>query len=79
MNLSISFIFHTKVFTMRINFVVAALLFPLPSNICGSNEDKNSKNLTNIDVSDEQDIEHDDKTSGPVVNREAAVLTDDIF
>ena len=62
--------------------MLAALLFLLPSNICGSKEIKNSKieteNLPNIDVSD---AEHDDKTSGPAVKtvdrREAAVLTYD--
>ena len=62
--------------------MLAALLFLLPSSICGSEEIKNSKieteNLPDIDVSD---AEHDDKTSGPAVKtverREAGVLTDD--
>ena len=65
--------------------MLAALLFLLPSNICGSKEIKNSKieteNLPNIDVSDGLNMEHDDKTSGPAVKtvdrREAAVLTYD--
>ena len=69
---------------MRIKLVLAALLFLLPSNICGSKEDQNSdvesKNLANIDVSDGLVTDHD-KTSGPAVKtvarREAAELTDD--
>ena len=67
--------------------MLAALLFLLPSNICGSKEDKISnietENLSNIDVSDGLNMEHDDKTSGPAVKtverREAAVLTDDYY
>ena len=49
--------------------MLATLLFLLPSNICGSKEDKNSnietEHLPDIDVSDGLDEEHDDKTSGP--------------
>ena len=79
------FLFHIKVFMMRIKLVLAALLFLLPSNICGSKEDQNSnvesKNLANIDVSDGLVTDHD-KTSRPAVKtvarREAAELTDDI-
>ena len=69
---------------MRIKLVLAALLFLLPSNICGSKEDQKSnvesKNLANIDVSDGL-VTDPDKTSGPAVKtvarREAAELTDD--
>ena len=68
---------------MRIKLVLAALLFLLPFNICGSKEDQNSdvesKNLANIDVSDGLVTDHD-KTSGPAVKtvarREAVELTD---
>ena len=67
--------------------MLAALLFLLPSNICGSKKDKHSKieteNLPIIDVSDELYVEHDVKTSGPSVKtverRETAELTDDYF
>ena len=51
--------------------MLAALLFLLPYNICGSKENENyrmeTENLPNIDVSDGLDMEHDDKTSGPAV------------
>ena len=65
--------------------MIATLLFMLPSNICGFQEDKNSnietENLPDIDVSDELDNEHNVETNGPAVmivaRREAGVLTDD--
>ena len=64
--------------------MLAALLFLLPSTISGSQEDKISnietENLSNIDVSDGLNMEHDNKTRGPagktVERREAAELTD---
>ena len=66
---------------MRIKLMFVALLFLLPSDICGFKENKNSKieteNLAHIDVSDEPDIEHNDKTVKTVEMREAGVLTDD--
>ena len=56
---------------MRIKLMLAALLFLLPSNICGSKEDKISnietENLPNIDVSNGLDEKYDDKTSGTAV------------
>ena len=66
---------------MRIKLILAALLFLMPSNICGFKEDKISnietENLPNIEVSDGLNMEHDDKTSGPAVKtverREAGV------
>ena len=65
--------------------MLAALLFLLPSNICGSKEDKISNietgNLPNIDVSNGLNMEQDNKTRGPAVKtagrREAPELTDD--
>ena len=65
--------------------MLAALLFLLPSYICGSKEIKNfnieTEKLPNIDVFNGLDKEHDDKTSGLAVNtvemREAEGLTDD--
>ena len=64
--------------------MLAAILFLLLSNICGSEEDKyykiETENLPNIDVSNGLD-EFDYKTNGPAVKtvdrREAAVLTYD--
>ena len=56
---------------MRIKLILAALLFLLPSIVCGSKEDKKSNIKTEIlpdtDVSDREDIEHDEKISGPAV------------
>ena len=68
---------------MRIKLVLAALLFLLPSNICGSKEDQKSnvesENLPQIDGSDGL-VTEDDMTSRPAVKtvarREAAELTD---
>ena len=67
---------------MRVKLVLAALLFLLPYNICGSKEDQKSKvqceNLANIHVSDGL-VTDQDKTSRPAVKtvarREAAELT----
>ena len=62
---------------MWIKLMLAAFLFLLTSNICGSKENKNSniesENLPNIDVFNRLDIEHGDKTSGPAVK--TAVFT----
>ena len=67
---------------MRIKLMLAALLFLLPSIICGSKENKNYKIETeNIDISNGLENEHDDRTNRPSVKtmdrREAAVLTYD--
>ena len=67
---------------MRVKLTLAALLFLLPDNICGSKENKNSnietENLPDIDISDELDIEYDKKTNGHAVKtvekREAGEL-----
>ena len=66
--------------------MLVAFLFLLPSNICGSKENKKPKieteNQTKIYVSNGLDIEHDDKTNRPVktvMRREARVLIDDYY
>ena len=58
---------------MRIKLMLAALLFLLPSIICGSKESKSSEigieNLPDIDVSDELDAEFDNETTQPTFLR----------
>ena len=66
------------VFNMTIQLMLAALLFFLPSYICGFKIE--TENLSHIDASDGLDEKHDDKTSRPVLqtveSREARELTD---